>query len=204
MHFGRHQEEGEPLLAAFGAGDGDPGLGERRAAGEPFDAWPVALSLFPARSRFASCLPPGAVDRHAPPPFLIELTRAGTLPAAWQPRVDAVLTLGRESGAVPRVFGSALWQHLSGHSCLRPDSDLDLLWCGSELSSPSAVDTLLAGLARLADGSPRLDGELLLADGSGVQWRELAAASPGDEILLKAADGVRMVQARTVRDLLPA
>ncbi|MBE7212260.1 MAG: phosphoribosyl-dephospho-CoA transferase, partial [Gluconacetobacter diazotrophicus] len=116
----------------------------------------------------------------------------------------AVLALGRTLGAVPRVFGSALWQHLSGRPCLRPDSDLDLLWCGGELSSPSAVDTLFAVLARLADGSPRLDGELMLADGSGVQWRELAAASPGDEVLLKTADGVRLVQARTVRDRLPA
>ena len=50
-------------------------------------------------------------------------------------------------------------------------------------------------LLRLEAESPvRLDGELELTDGAGVNWRELALsrADPGDELLVKTMDGVEV------------
>jgi phosphoribosyl-dephospho-CoA transferase len=52
---------------------------------------------------------------------------------------------------------------------------------------------LVERLLRLdAEGAVRLDGELVLPDGAGVNWRELAqrVANPGHEVLVKTMEGV--------------
>jgi phosphoribosyl-dephospho-CoA transferase len=55
--------------------------------------------------------------------------------------------------------------------------------------------SLVERLLRLDAESPvRLDGELELPDGAGLNWRELAQsrADPSDELLVKTMDGVEM------------
>ena len=115
-------------------------------------------------------------------------------PPAWHPTIDAVLALGAEHGLVPRVFGSLLWQCLTGLAYLSDGSDLDLLW-------PAGVTAAFLGdLAAIEAGAPmRLDGEVALPDGAGVNWREWCAAPPGGSILAKGMDGVRLVR-RALRD----
>ena len=92
-----------------------------------------------------------------------------------------------------RVYGSFGWQRLSGCAYVRPQSDLDLLL---PVASPQVADAACALL--LADdasfGAPRLDGELMFADGSAVAWREWAAwrAGASAQILVKRVHEVSL------------
>jgi phosphoribosyl-dephospho-CoA transferase len=117
---------------------------------------------------------------------------AQTAPAEWQPVIGALLDLGDAVGTAPRVFGALLWQHTTGLPYLSARSDLDLIW---PISDERTALSLVARLLRLDAESPvRLDGELELPDGAGLNWRELAQsrADPSDELLVKTMDGVEM------------
>jgi phosphoribosyl-dephospho-CoA transferase len=90
------------------------------------------------------------------------------------------------------VFGALLWQHTTGLPYLSPRSDLDLIW---SISDERTALSLVERLLRLDAVSPvRIDGELELPDGAGVNWRELAQsrADLSDELLVKTMDGVEM------------
>jgi phosphoribosyl-dephospho-CoA transferase len=117
---------------------------------------------------------------------------ARTAPTEWQEVVAALLALGDAIKVTPRVFGALLWQHTTGLPYLRAQSDLDLLWL---ISDERTALSLVERLLRLDAASPvRLDGELELPDGAGVNWRELAQtrADPDDELLVKTMDGVEV------------
>ncbi len=92
-----------------------------------------------------------------------------------------------------RVYGSFGWQQLSGCVYLRPQSDLDLLL---PVASPQVADAACALLlaADATFGAPRLDGELIFADGSAVAWREWAAWRSGAaaQILVKRLHDVAL------------
>ena len=81
---------------------------------------------------------------------------------------SALLDLGEAIKIPPRVFGALLWEHTTGLPYLSAQSDLDLLWLTSEeLTAHSLVERL----RQLDAESPvRLDGELELPDGAGVNW----------------------------------
>ena len=92
------------------------------------------------------------------------------------------------AGVELRVYGSYGWQHLTGLDHVHPGSDLDLLmWVPDARSADRVVQTLRA--APLA--KPRLDGELIFADGSAVAWREWLAWRTGRSecILVKRLAG---------------
>lgn len=82
----------------------------------------------------------------------------------------------RALGAVARVHGSHGWQCLTGLDHLREGSDLDL--CVG-VDDASTADAAAALLARFPAPHPRLDGELMFADGAAVNWREWAAWRAG-------------------------
>ncbi|MGV2480098.1 UNVERIFIED_CONTAM: malonate decarboxylase holo-[acyl-carrier-protein] synthase, partial [Salmonella enterica subsp. enterica serovar Weltevreden] len=111
-----------------------PGTGERRR-----------VSLVAARAD---------IERSTPLPSLASLL--ATLPAAHRPLLHALAERCAALGVTPRVYGSLLWQSLSGEPCLRADSDLDLLF---DLDHPAPQPALLA-LLRNAEGALRLDGEI--------------------------------------------
>ncbi|MEI9951280.1 MAG: malonate decarboxylase holo-[acyl-carrier-protein] synthase [Pseudomonadota bacterium] len=127
----------------------------------------------------------------AVPPLLLR-NALSTVPAGWRSLAGAVLELGDAVGVQPRVFGALLWQHVTGLPYLSPHSDLDLLWSiGDEPTAALLVD----GLARLdARGPVRLDGELELPDGAGLNWREFAqhASDPRVGVLVKTLAGVEV------------
>ena len=119
--------------------------------------------------------------------------------------VTALLPLERRAGwaglceqlssaaVAARVYGSFGWQQLSGCAYLRPQSDLDLLL---PVAAPQVADAACALLlaADASFGAPRLDGELMFADGSAVAWREWAAWRSGAsaQILVKRLHGVSL------------
>lgn len=173
--------DGIPHLAGW-AERGWPVIVRRRVPGEDAALVPAGLPLPPAlgKRRIGLALAPSAIR---PRPGLTLAAARAAAPAPWYPTLDALDALGRAHGRVPRVFGGLLWQALTGLAYLSPSSDLDLLW-------PGAADRgFLEGLARIEAGAPmRLDGELLLDDGFGVNWREVLAAGPDARILAKGLD----------------
>lgn len=186
--------DGIPYLADWAA-RGWPVIVRRRVPGEDAARVPAGLPLPPGlgKRRIGLALDPGTV-RPRPGPTLAEAR--GVAPVSWHPTLDALIALGRAHAIVPRVFGGLLWQALTGLAYLSASSDLDLLW-------PGPVDrSVLDGFTRIDAQAPmRLDGEILLADGFAVNWRELHAAEPGDTILAK---GLERLELRPVSALFAA
>ena len=123
------------------------------------------------------------------PVLLCEAKR--TAPTAWQSVVAAVLGVGDTVKLTPRVFGALLWQHTTGLPYLTAKSDLDLLW---SISDERTAVLLVERLLKLeAEGPVRLDGELEMPDGAGVNWRELTHNSDqASQVLVKTMDGVEV------------
>ncbi|MDR7040260.1 phosphoribosyl-dephospho-CoA transferase [Methylobacterium sp. BE186] len=191
---GRPDLDGAPHLSDW-ARRGFPVIVRRRHPGEAAGTVPVGLPLPPAdgKRRIGLALPPGAVR---PREALAAAQAVEAAPEAWRPVLTALDGLGRCHGAVPRLFGALLWQSLTGLTYLSAHSDLDLLWPIAGAVPPD----LLRGIADIEAGAPmRLDGEILLPDGSGVNWRELHAAEPGGTVLTKRVEGVALRSAEAVR-----
>lgn len=164
---------------------GLPVMRRRASEGDTPGEVAVCVALPPrggTRRRRAFTVPREAILRESRPPTLRAL-RVGA-PGRWQPVIDAVLAAGAAHGVEPRVFGSLLWQHLAGTPCLGEASDLDLLW---ESEAPVPLARALAAIA----GPPRLDGEIVFADGRAVQWRECLG---GGEVLAKSLGGLSLLR----------
>jgi phosphoribosyl-dephospho-CoA transferase len=164
----------------------------RRIAGDSVDGVPAALPLPPGHGklRLAFNFSSDAAVVALPPVPLRDAVQGA--PVKWQPVLAALLDLGEALEITPRVFGALLWQHTTGLPYLTDRSDIDLLW---SISDERRAALLIEGLLQLDASSPvRLDGELELADGAGVNWRELAqaVANPIAEVLVKTMDGVEV------------
>ncbi|GJE16973.1 malonate decarboxylase holo-[acyl-carrier-protein] synthase [Methylobacterium marchantiae] len=183
----RRDLDNVPHLADW-ARVGWPVIVRRRDHGESSDGIPVGLPLPPSagKRRIGFTLSPAAVSRH--PPVTLEQARE-TAPPAWRPSLEALLALGSEHGSVPRVFGSLLWQALTDLPYLGPGSDLDLLW----LATGRVDRPFLQSLARIEAGATmRIDGDILLPDGTGINWRELLDAPADGTILCKARESLTL------------
>ena len=189
----RPELAGSPLVADW-ARRGWPVILRRRNPGEATHLVPVGLPLPPTdgKRRIGFALPAEAL-RLRPPVTLAQADDAA--PEAWRPTLVRLNALGHRHGLVPRVFGSLLWQYLTGMTYLSDSSDLDLLW-----SVTGPIDRhLLDAIALLDMEAPmRLDGEMILPDGRGVNWRELHAAAPSDTVLAKHRNGLTFCEVRTL------
>ena len=173
---------------------GRPVIVRRRLAGDPRSAMPTALQLPNAygRIRVAVSVPALSVTRRS----RLGLGEAAvSAPLVWGGLIADLLALGERFGA-PAVYGGLLWQHVTGESTLRRDSDLDLVW----RPSPRDRLALIAELATMDGGAVRVDGEIVLEDGGGVAWRELQAAASGriGTVAVKTLDGVELRAAKTI------
>ncbi|ONQ12919.1 malonate decarboxylase holo-[acyl-carrier-protein] synthase, partial [Burkholderia cenocepacia] len=124
-----------------------------------------------------------------PLPTLTDVLAAA--PAAWHAPLHELAALGARCGVQGRVFGSLAWQALTGEPYLGASSDLDIVF---PLPDSASLAPLLDGLAAIDARAPmRIDGELLRADGAGVNWRELHARLP--EVAVKTAIAVELMRA---------
>jgi phosphoribosyl-dephospho-CoA transferase len=149
---------------------------------------PVALPLPPdgGKTRLALQVGSAAVRERVP---ALTLRRARTeTPPHWDPMMTALLEVADRMGVEPTIFGSVLWQCLTGLPYLSATSDLDLLWPVRDLSSARKLVEELAAIE--AAGPVQIDGEIHLPDGAGVQWRELLLEPA--EVLVKMIDGVEL------------
>lgn len=172
-----------------------PAIVRRRLAGEARDALPLGVPLPPrlGKLRFGLSLPAGATATPVEAPRLA--SAVATAPPAWAATAGALIDLGAAVGVAPRVFGGLLWAALTHLDYLGPASDLDLLW---PVTAATDLARLLDGLRAIdAAGTVAIDGEILLPDGAGVQWRELdrARTGPGGSVLCKTLDGVGLRRA---------
>lgn len=142
---------------------------------------PAAISLPPAcgKLRIALQVDPGDVTEQLPPQNLRAVCEQS--PISWRPTVAAVLQLATRTGVEPSVFGGLLWQSLTGLPYLSANSDLDLCWPVTHSRQAAGI---VRGLSALDENSPpRIDGELILPDGGGVNWRELGNGAA--EVIVK-------------------
>jgi phosphoribosyl-dephospho-CoA transferase len=186
-----------PLVAEWAQLD-RPVIVRRRMVGDFADNVPAALPLPPChgKRRLAFSFSSSAAITALPPVLLCDAAR--TAPKEWQPVVAALIDFGDAIKTRPRVFGALLWEHTTGLPYLTEQSDLDLLWPISD--EPTAL-SLVDRLRRLDAESPvRLDGELELPDGAGVNWRELAQniEDQNGDVLVKTMD---VVEVRTKAEL---
>ncbi|TFZ55804.1 malonate decarboxylase holo-[acyl-carrier-protein] synthase [Methylorubrum sp. Q1] len=181
---------GVPHVAAW-VDNGRPVILRRSYPGEDSGRVPVGLPLPPrdGKRRIGLMLPPDAVRPRAP--VLLSEARAAC-PLSWGVTLEALIALGERHGLAPRPFGSLLWQSLSGLPYLSDGSDLDLLW-----PVAGAIPLrLIAEIAAIEVRAPmRLDGEILLSDGGGVNWRELHSIGPGGTVLVKHHDRLALREA---------
>ena len=121
--------------------------------------------------------------------FLPRLAQAmDSAPLSWKDSRQRLNALAEHHGIEARVFGSLAWQWLTGLIYLSPDSDLDIVWT---LPPRERIGMFLAELAEIETLAPmRLDGEVIRADGSGVNWRELHSGSK--DLALKTPVDVRL------------
>jgi phosphoribosyl-dephospho-CoA transferase len=100
-------------------------------------------------------------------------------------------------GLRAHVYGSVGWQRLTGQRYLHALSDLDL-WLA--VAHADEADAAVALLQRHAPTRPRLDGELVFADGGAVAWREWEAWRAGRSRALL----VKRLHGATLETVLPA
>lgn len=176
-----------PHVAQWAA-RGWPVIVRRYLPGEDPRMIPVGFPLPPAKGklRLSALVISEDVDEQVPPVTLRDVHHE--VPLDWQGTVDALLALADQSGVEPRVFGSLLWQRLTGLTYLSASSDLDLLWPVEDASTAAHLVHRLAAIER--DNPVRCDGEILLPGGGGVQWREWKD-SP-HEVLVKTSTAVRL------------
>ncbi len=166
-----------------------PIMRRRRQLGDQPGLVPVAVALPAAqgRARLAFQVAPEEIAIIRQPPALGEA--ASGLPQFLRLRAEAVLTLAAGLGLAPCLFGSAMWQHVTGLSYLHARSDLDLLWNIPNGRKP-AIGRLVAALRAIeAAPGPRLDGEIVLDRAWAVNWRELAGEG-ATELLVKTGENV--------------
>ena len=129
------------------------------------------------------------------PPTLEEIARnpAASPHAAYFSRLTVAAAA---AGIAIRVYGSWMWQALTGERHVHDASDLDVLIDVVGISEANRVTTFLAEIDPAL--AFRLDGEVSFASLGEVNWREYRQDRP--EVLLKSVDTMRL----TPRAELPA
>jgi phosphoribosyl-dephospho-CoA transferase len=187
-----------PWLQSWSA-RGWPVMVRRYLPAESTDVIPAAVSLPPQSRGSGFALRVLEEEIAATVPALALAAAEGAAPTSWLSTIRVLAAAGARCGSEPAVYGSLLWQWLTGLPYLTPRSDLDLCW---PVDNEPQARSLTAELSRIAQDSPmRIDGELLLPDGAAVAWREYArcALSADDQELLVKT--MHTVSARTCRSL---
>jgi phosphoribosyl-dephospho-CoA transferase len=128
------------------------------------------------------------IVRQARPPALADVAgcHAARARAGAFDRLGAAAT---SAGLDIRVYGSWMWQALTGERHVHEASDLDVVIDVPDLDAANRAAMFLAqqepGLGF------RIDGELSFPDLGEVQWREIL--QDRDEVLLKSVDTLHLV-----------
>lgn len=181
----RWLEAGRPLVVC------------RHLPGDAQDSLRLGLAQ-PNRGRLALHLSAKAVAHAAASPSPCQVMPSA--PDAWRPVLAWLEQLNLSLGLGIGVYGSLAWQHQADDQTpfLSPTSDLDLLFHPRRWA---VVERLLYELREQdrQESIPKLDGEIILPDGGGVSWRELAQYP--DKVLVKRMDKVELLPVRQIAGL---
>lgn len=131
---------------------------------------------------------PKHVVREARPPTLEEIARCPAA-VAHTTSFSHLISAAADAGLDIRVYGSWMWQALTGQRHVHEASDLDVV---IDVAGLVAAGRVAAFLAREAQTLAfRIDGELSFPGLGEVQWRELLQDK--DEVLLKSVDTLKLV-----------
>jgi len=188
----RPQLSADPMIARW-ADNGWPVIVRRYLPTDSANQIPVAISLppMPVKSGAALQFAAGQIKSRVPAVSLrSDITR---VPRSWTGTLQTLLDIGECYESEPALFGSALWQTLTGATYLSESSDLDLTW---QVTRYSQAVALGRAIAACADSSPmRIDGEFVLPDGAAVNWREFHTAP---EVMVKT---LHRVECRSAQSL---
>jgi phosphoribosyl-dephospho-CoA transferase len=153
----------------------------------------LGLTLPPpaTRQRVSLLVPPTAIIKVSEP---LEMARAlDVVDHHCRELLRKITRVSYAAGMTPHVYGSLMWQAVSGKRYMTETSDLDILFC-----CHGAFDSagLLAALEGMDGSLPRLDGEILAPTGWAAAWRELAAAAKlggNGTVLAKSDNGVKLL-----------
>lgn len=164
------------------------------------DSVAVGVPLPPScgKLRIALHVPPAAVAARLSPVPLAECRRAA--PRRWDTVLDQLEALGDAIELAPAVFGSLLWQHLTGHAYLHDASDIDVLWRVTGLGQARAIADAIPEIEHRT--GIRVDGEILSARGWGVHWREFGTRAP--DMLVKTRSSAQLCSRADVFEHLDA
>jgi len=165
-----------------------PAVVARRQGDEPEDflRLGVALPASEGKQRLCFAAPLSSIECYRGPLSLREVIES--CPGEWKDAQRRLVEVTRAIALEPCVYGSFAWQALTGQPYVSPSSDIDLLWHPRDAAQ---VDALIAAIVRWEQVTRRrADGEVLLANGDAVCWRELASASP--RILVKSDASVAL------------
>ncbi len=138
--------------------------------------------------RVAARTHPDRITERLRPPTLEEIAHcpaAATQAAAF----THLLTAAGHASIDIRVYGSWMWQALTGERHVHEASDLDVVIDVADLDAAGRVAAFLAREEQ--DLAFRIDGELSFPGLGEVQWRELLQDK--DEVLLKSVDTLKLV-----------
>jgi phosphoribosyl-dephospho-CoA transferase len=152
----------------------------------------LPLPYWAGKHRVGFVMPEDDIVSTAELPLLADALHIA--PPAWRNSLDRLHALALAAGVQVRVFGSLAWQRLTGLEYLHDASDADVVMT---LPQRRQLEAFLSSLADIDSDAPmRIDGEFLLEDGAGANWRELHGHVP--ELALKTQAGVALMS----RDVL--
>lgn len=160
----------------------------QRAGSDALSLGLPAPAIF-GRRRWLLEVPPGGVVRFDE--FPAAATIAPMLARSVRPRWLALCAALAQAGCAARVYGSHGWQSMTGLRYLHAESDIDLALPAADAA---AADAVCAAMIESDLAQPRLDGELIFADGAAVAWREWLQWRGGNtrQMLVKRLHGVAL------------
>lgn len=189
--------------------EADRALADRwQAAGRPYvvsrraDQNHVALGFCTVDARFTDLRPrrvaaraaPGHVIDVARPPPLDEIARCPAA-QAHAASFSCLSSAAERAGIDIHVYGSWMWQALTGERHVRDGSDLDVLVDVADADEAERVAAFLEGAETALAFT--LDGELSIAGLGEVHWREMRQDKA--EILVKSVDALRLMPRAALR-----
>lgn len=156
----------------------------------------VALPLTHTVRKLPLQVDAGVVRRTTPPLELV--TVIASAPSSWRSELASLAAGANAIGVDLRVYGSLVWQHVSGEPYVTPASDVDLLW---RVADQARLEEMLEYLVQWQSTSGlTADGELLLDDDTAVAWKELLRRPR--QLLIKRSSGVELRAYREALSLI--
>jgi len=138
--------------------------------------------------RVAARTDPDRITRQVRPPGLEEIARCPAATAQAQ-SFSRLISAAAHAGHDIHVYGSWMWQALTGERHVHERSDLDVVIDVAGLDEAGDAATFLAREEQQL--AFRIDGELSFPGLGEVQWRELL--QDRTEVLLKSVDTLKLV-----------